>query len=247
MQIMRRDLSINVTILLIEDGTRSQHLLRVSLEPLGYRLVVCEHDTDVLEALTEHQPSLVILDITLPHSDGFQVCRYIRTASSVPVIILSGHGQLSDKVRGLEAGADDYVTKPFDPMELAVRIEAVLRRARAQPTPSPRIFRSGDLTIDFDQRSVTQGGVETLLTRTEYRLLAYLAQHAGRTIVADSLIEAVWGDEYRGDYASLHLYISRLRSKLHDDARHPRYIATKLGIGYMMLVHPSETVNQHVC
>jgi DNA-binding response OmpR family regulator len=162
------------------------------------------------------------------------VCRRIRARSSVPVIIVSAFGQPADKARGLSLGADDYVTKPYDTIELSARIEAVLRRAQGRPPMQSSIFRCGVLTIDYEQRLVTMSGKEIQLSRTEYRLLEYLSLNAGRTLVADALLSKVWGPEYLGDYASLHLYISRLRRKLGEDAHGSRLIVTKPGIGYMM-------------
>jgi DNA-binding response OmpR family regulator len=137
-------------------------------------------------------------------------------------------------VRGLELGADDYVTKPYDPTELAARIEAILRRVHGLPSQPQPLFCIGPLTIDFDQRQVTIQAQEVTLSPTEYRLLEYLARNAGRTLVTDALLAQVWGPEYIGDHASLHLYVSRLRRKLRDNAQRPQFIVTKPGIGYMM-------------
>jgi DNA-binding response OmpR family regulator len=222
------------TILAIEDEVRAQRLLRINLEPLGYRMIMLESAVGVFDVMETHQPDLIILDLKLPHGDGFQLCQSIRSASSVPVIILSAFGQPVDKVRGFELGADDYITKPYDPTELGARIEAVLRRTQGQPLQHQRLFHFGPLTIDLEQRLVTLSGKEVPLSRTEYRLLEYLALNAGRTLVADALLTRVWGHEYIGDYASLHLYVSRLRHKLGESARNPRFIITKPGVGYYM-------------
>lgn len=222
------------TILVVEDEVRSQRLLRINLEPLGYRVITLERGDGVIDAMERYQPDLIILDLKLPDGDGFEVCRSIRSQSSVPIIIVSAFGHSVDKVRGFELGADDYITKPYDPTELGARVEAVLRRAWGQPVQRQPLFRCGPLTIDFDQRLVRLNGQEVLLSRTEYRLLEYLALNAGRTLVADALLTKVWGPEFTGDYASLHLYISRLRRKLREDSRNPRFIITKPGIGYLM-------------
>lgn len=222
------------TILVVEDEPRSQRLLRLNLEPLGYRVITTDRAAEVTTVVETHEPDLVLLDIKLPDGDGFDVCQRIRRHSLVPVIILSASVQAADKVHGLELGADDYVTKPYDPTELGARIEAVLRRTQGRPVLQEHVFQCGDLTIDFEQRLVTLADAEIQLSRTEYRLLEYLALNAGRTLVADALLTKVWGPEYAGDYASLHLYISRLRRKLGEDAHQPRLIMTKPGIGYMM-------------
>ncbi len=224
------------TVLVIEDELRSQRLVRINLEPLGYRVVTTNQAKDVDHVIETHNPDLVVLDIKLPDGDGFEVCQRIRGMSRVPIIILSAFGQSSDKVRGFGLGADDYMTKPYDQNELSARIEAVLRRVEGYQAKPPVTFQCGDLQIDFSQRLVQLDGVEISLTRTEYRLLEYLAENAGRTLVADALLVHVWGNEYIGDYASLHLYISRLRRKLSDDAHHPRYILTRPGVGYMMAI-----------
>lgn len=222
------------TVLVVEDEPRSQRLLRINLEPLGYQVLMMNRAAGVAEAVEEHGPDLVVLDLRLPDGDGFDVCQQIRAESSVPIIILSAFGQTVDKARGLMLGADDYITKPFDPVEFAARIEAVLRRVQGRSVAQPRLFQCGPLTIDFEQYLVRLDGDEIPLSRTEYRLLEQLAMNAGRTLVADALLAHVWGPEYRGDYASLHLYISRVRRKLREDSRSPRFILTKPGIGYMM-------------
>jgi two-component system KDP operon response regulator KdpE len=225
------------TILVLEDELRSQRLLRINLEPLGYRVITLAHARGIADAVETHEPDLVVLDIKLPDADGFEVCQQIRAQSSVPVIIVSAFGQPADKARGLELGADDYITKPYDTIELSARIEAVLRRVQGRPVTPSLLFHCGSLTIDYEQRLVTLDGKEVRLSRTEYRLLEHLALNAGRTLVADALLSKVWGPEYIGDYASLHLYISRLRRKLGEDAHAPRLIVTKPGIGYMMPKH----------
>lgn len=226
------------TILVVEDEVRAQRLLRLNLEPLGYQVVTHGVAQGIPEIIDSYDPALVLLDLKLPDGNGFEVCQHIRSRSPVPIIILSAFDQPNDKVYGFAVGADDYVTKPFDPQELAARIEAVLRRVQGRSLHQPTLFHCGTLTIDFEQRLVTLDGNEVALSRTEYRLLDYLARNAGRVLVADALLTRVWGPEYIGDYASLHLYISRLRRKLGDGAHNPRYIVTKPGIGYMMPADP---------
>ena len=223
------------TILIVEDEPRSQRLLRLNLEPLGYAVIASATAAGVLDLVHGHKPDLIVLDLRLPDGDGFELCRRIRSESAVPIIILSAYGHRDDKLRGFEVGADDYLTKPYDAAELASRIEAVLRRTRGEPVQQEALFQSGTLTINFAQRRVTLEGSEVALSRTEYRLLEYLAINAGRALVADAMLAKVWGTEYMGEYASLHLYISRLRRKLGEDAQKSRLIVTKPGIGYMMV------------
>jgi two-component system response regulator VicR len=221
-------------VLVVEDDARAQRLLRLTLEPVGYRLLFSETVDGVVDVVTHAEPDLVLLDLKLPGSDSFALCRMIRTASTVPLILLSALDQPTDKIRGFEEGADDYLTKPYDPAELVARIAAVLRRARGQPRLGRPLFRCDGLLIDFDQHRVMLHGTELQLTRTEYRLLAYLARNAGRTMVADAILAHVWGREYIGEYAPLHLYISRLRRKLGDTASQRRFIITRPGVGYLL-------------
>lgn len=223
-----------VTILVVENEPRSQRLFRTNLEPLGYRVLTTERANDVLQLVERHAPDLVLLDLDVPDGDGYRICQQLRVTSSVPVIFISPYDQPSYKARGLELGGDDYIVKPYDPLELAARIDAVLRRVRRQPVQHNTIFECGLLMIDFTQHRVVLEGQELQLSRTEYRLLEYFAQNVGRTIVADTLLSNVWGPHYLGEYSSLHLYISRLRRKLGEDSHNSRYIVTKPGIGYMM-------------
>lgn len=222
-------------ILLIEDEPRYVRLLRANLESLGYDIASMQSGQQIERELAGLRPSLVILDLMLPDVDGFEVCERIRAVSDVPIIVLTARAQQADIVRGLKLGADDYVTKPFDMEELLARIEAVLRRrSSAGVRAEDQEFRAGDLVVNFAERRVKIGEHEIPLTRTEYRLLAELARHAGRVLVADHLLSAVWGREYRGEYRSLHLYVSRLRRKLGDTSHKPRYIVTRYGVGYAL-------------
>ncbi|MBI2322591.1 MAG: response regulator transcription factor [Chloroflexi bacterium] len=222
-------------ILIVEDEPRYVRLLRANLESLGYEVASVATGQEVERDLPALAPSLVILDLMLPDVDGFEVCERVRAVSDVPIIVLTARVQQADVVRGLKLGADDYVTKPFDMEELLARIEAVLRRsASASVRAEDQEFSVGDLMINFAERRVKVAGSEIPLTRTEYRLLSELARHAGRVLVADHLLSAVWGREYRGEYRSLHLYVSRLRRKLGDTSRSPRYIVTRYGVGYAL-------------
>jgi two-component system KDP operon response regulator KdpE len=221
-------------ILVVEDDVRSQRLVRLNLEPLGYQIIVHESARGISRVLEIHDPALIVLDLRLPDGDGFAVCQTIREISTVPIIFLSAYGQAADRVHGFELGADDYLVKPYDGAELAARIDAVLRRVQGQPLQRRAVFESNGLKIDYDQKTVVLDDRPVHLTRTEYRLLAYLAQNIGQTLVADALLTKVWGAGFAGDYPALHLYISRLRRKLNDDPRQPRFIVTRPGIGYHM-------------
>jgi DNA-binding response OmpR family regulator len=174
-----------------------------------------------------------LLDIRLAGGDGLAYCEAIRAITAAPIIILSAYGDIGQKLRAFDQGVTDFVTKPYDSAELVARIQAVLRRQHEQQSLATTLH-IGALTINFDQHRVSVDGVEIALSPTEYRLLAYLARNAGRTLVAAALLEHAWGTAYRGDYPSLHLYISRLRRKLNDPARSPRYILTVPGVGYRM-------------
>src|SRR5205823_1735650 len=164
-----------------------------------------------------------------------EVCRRIREFSIVPIIMLTARAADADKVAGLEAGADDYLAKPFGPPELLARVRAVLRRARYAEVPSgDPIFRHAGLTIDFARCEVQRDGQPVELTPTEYKLLVYLARHAGRVVMPAELLEAVWGPEYRDETQHVRLYVSRLRRKIEPDPEHPRHVITKPGIGYLL-------------
>jgi DNA-binding response OmpR family regulator len=234
------------TILIAEDDLRSQRLLRSHLEPLGYRVITLDHAEGVADAVEMHEPDLVVLEVNLLDTDGFDICRHIYELSSVAVIIVSVLGTPADKARALQLGADDYVTKPYDTIELSARIEAVLRRIQGRSAAQSSPFRCGSLMIDYVRRLVTIDGREVQLSRTEYRLLEHLALNAGRTLVADTLLSKVWGPEYVGDSASLHLYVSRLRRKLGEDAHTSRLIVTKPGIGYTMPLISEMSLNEPV-
>ncbi len=222
------------TILVVDADVRAQRLMRTTLEPLGYQMVTADMAHEVTEVIETYEPALILLEVQLPDTDGFEVCQRIRATSAVPLIFLTARSHVSDILRGFDVGADDYITKPYDPLEVTARIGAVLRRMQGASVKRQALFRCGPLTIDFDQRLVAVDGQEVALSRTEYRLLEYLALNAGRTLVADAILSKVWGVEYMADYASLHLYISRLRRKLGEGAGNTRFIVTKPGIGYMM-------------
>jgi two-component system KDP operon response regulator KdpE len=189
-----------------------------------------------LDSIERELPDLVLLDIGLPDIDGFEALRQIRAFSDVPVVMLTAHDDSMDKVKGLELGADDYVTKPFNHLELMARVKAVLRRldmpAPASRTPS---FRSGDLEVDFARQEARLRGDRLELTPTEYKLLYHLVRNAGHVLQHGTLLAKVWGREYVDEVDYIRVYIRRLRDKLGDDPEHPRYISTERGLGYRFL------------
>lgn len=192
-----------------------------------------------LELIEAEQPDLVLLDIAMPGIDGYETLRRLRAFSDVPVIMLTARDGTLDKVKGLELGADDYVTKPFDHLELLARIKALLRRL-AMPTPVSQTpsFRSGDLAIDFAAREVRLRGEIVPLTGTEYKLLYHLVRNAGRVLRHETLLARVWGHEYTEELDYLRVYIRRLRRKLEMDQEQPQYILTERGLGYRFRAMP---------
>jgi DNA-binding response OmpR family regulator len=227
------------TILTADDDPQLLRLVSRNLEFDGYNVITAKNGQEALEQIEEHNPDLILLDVMMPKMDGLQVCKHVREFSAVPIIIVTARGQDSDKVKGLDLGADDYLTKPFSIDELLARVRAVLRRTQFSSQEQTHAMRAittiGDLTIDFVQRKVTIADKEATLTPTEYRILAYLAQNAGRVVTQDLLLEHVWGSEYVGESHMLQVNVNRLRRKIESDPSHPHYILTKIGIGYQFI------------
>ncbi len=221
-------------ILVVDDDKRNRKLLGAMLLPLGYEVIYAQDGMEALQKYNEDLPDLVLLDIMMPLMDGYTVCRRIRESSLVPIIMVTAKGNENEKIEGLDAGADDYVTKPFSVHELAARVRAVLRRTSAWEEVSEPEFSSTGLVIDFTRHMVMLNGEELDLTATEYHLLSYLARNAGMVVTPDQILEKVWGEEYIGEHHLLQVNISRLRQKLLDDPRNPQYLLTKTGIGYSM-------------
>lgn len=220
-------------ILVVDDEPRMLDFIRVSLENAGYAVAEAVDGSEALERLRDEMPDLILLDVSLPELDGFEVLREVRRVSPVPVIIVTVRADERDKIHGLELGADDYVTKPFSPAELIARMKAVLRRTESNSQATSGVVRVDDyLTIDFDEREVIVDGRRTPLRPTEYRLLYHLVRHAGRTLSYETLLARVWGHEYRDEIHYVHLYITYLRQKIEPDPSNPRYIVTKRGVGY---------------
>ncbi len=186
-----------------------------------------------LNMFFDNTPDVVLLDVMMPHKDGFSVLKEIRQVSDVPILMLTARGEELDKVKGLELGADDYLTKPFSHLELFARIRAVLRRAEMPPPVSAMpSFVSGDLSINFENREVMRGDKPIKMTPTEYNLLFLLARNAGRVVPFETILDKVWGPEYRDQLDYLKTYMSRLRKKLEDQPEHPHYLLTERGLGY---------------
>jgi DNA-binding response OmpR family regulator len=222
------------TVLVIDDERRYRELLEMNLTRRGYRVLLAADGLEGLNLLELEAPDLVILDLMLPDIDGYDLCRRIGQHSGVPVIMLTAKTEPAQKVRGLQVGADDYVTKPFSAEELLARVEAVLRRTRASRQATPPAFVSGELHVDFEQHRVALRGREVELSPGEYRLLAHLAANAGRVLVQDELLRRVWGPEYAGEPELLHTAVRRVRAKIEDDPAVPRFILTKRGVGYWL-------------
>jgi len=222
------------TRILIVDGELAiVKLLRASLEAKGFEVLAATDGAEALQLIEGELPDVVILGILLPSIDGLEVCRRLREWSQIPIIMLSAKGTAEEKVKCLDLGADDYITKPFDVSELIARIRAVLRRTRMIDTaPTQPYFISDDLKINFVERRATLAGKEVKLTPTEYSLLQELVLNTGRILTHVYLLNKIWGPEYRREAEYLRVFISRLRKKLESDSRDPKYILTVPGVGY---------------
>jgi two-component system, OmpR family, KDP operon response regulator KdpE len=221
------------TILAVDDDQRMRRLLRLNLEKEGYRVVTADDGPAGLELAELEPPDLILLDVMMPKMDGFTFLQRLREFSDVPVILLTAKGEEQDKVRGLDLGADDYLTKPFGPAELLARVRANLRR-RQPGEVAPATITVDDLTINVARRRVIRGDQEIRLTPTEYKLLYELASHAGKVLLHSDLLARVWGPEYRDEVDYLWTYVRYLRNKIEPDPAHPRYILSEPGVGYML-------------
>jgi DNA-binding response OmpR family regulator len=220
-------------ILVVDDEERMVRFIRLNLEHDGFQVSVAYNGTQALNKLRTDLPDLVLLDIMMPDIDGFEVLHTVREISSVPVIMLTAKGDEDDRVRGLELGADDYITKPFSPRELVSRVRAVLRRTEPSGSGIHGLIQVDDrLKLDFDRREVWLKGKLVQLRPTEYRLLYHLVQNAGWVLTHDQLLTKVWGYEYRDEPHYVRLYINYLRQKLEEDPANPKYILTERGTGY---------------
>jgi two-component system KDP operon response regulator KdpE len=220
-------------ILVVDDEPRMTKFIRMNLELEGYRVVEAHNGLEALEKARTNLPDLVVLDVMMPELNGFDTLEMLREVSSVPVIMLTVRADEEDKVRGLELGADDYVTKPFGAREFASRVKAVLRRTQGPVTPEEAVLQIDDrLGIDFNSREVVVNDQRIKLRPTEFRLLYHLIENAGWVVPHETLLAKVWGYEYQEEIQYLRLYITYLRQKIEPDPSHPRYILTERGVGY---------------
>lgn len=223
----------NRRILVVDDEERMVRFIRLNLEHDGFQVIEAFRGAEAIESMRSRLPDLILLDVMMPDIDGFELLEMIREISSVPVIMLTAKGEEDDRVRGLELGADDYITKPFSPRELVSRVKAVLRRTESASGSTHGLIEVDDrLKIDFDRREVWLDGELVQLRPTEYRLLYHLVQNAGWVITHDQILAKVWGYEYRDEPHYVRLYINYLRKKLEEDPSNPKYILTERGVGY---------------
>lgn len=218
-------------ILIIDDDETLLELLKSHVRSAGYRVLTARSGQEGLKIINDEPPDLVVLDVMMPGMDGWEVCQRLRETSYTPIIMLTGKGDEIDKLRGFHLGVDDYVTKPFSFAELVARVRAVLARSGRADPHGPQVV-SGDLEIDFVQRRVTISGHPVILSPTEYRLLASLAHHVGRTVPTEQLLGEVWGEEYAGESEHVKRYIWALRKKLEINPGDPQHILTERGFGY---------------
>jgi len=222
-------------VLIVDDDPAIIKFVRANLEAEDYRTFLAMDGAEALLVIEKELPDLVILDIMMPRMDGFEVCRQLREWSQIPIIMLSARGDEDDKVTCLELGADDYLTKPFGIRELMARIKVALRNTDTDEyNPGRPTLKCGEIEIDYTKRRVTVAGRDTDLTATEYRMLCYLADNAGRVLTHEQILHHIWGEEYSGETHMLQVYISRVRKKIRDDTRNHRYVLTRPGMGYMM-------------
>ena len=223
-------------VLLVEDEPQMRRFLRATLPGHGYRLIEATTGAEALVQAGSRTPDLILLDLGLPDLDGVEVTRRLRRWSGTPIIVLSARGQQTDKVEALDAGADDYLTKPFGTDELLARIRVALRRAARVGEGAETVFRTGNLSVDLGLRRVFVGEREARLTRTEYSLLALLVKHAGKVLTHRQLLREVWGPESVDQHHYLRVYMGQLRHKLEADPARPRFLVTETGVGYRLQV-----------
>lgn len=221
-------------VLVVDDEAPMRKYISANLKARGYSVLTAEDGTEALKLIDEHPIDLLILDIMMPGPDGLEVLRHVRRDMDVPVVMLSARGRETDKVEALDAGADDYLTKPFGVEELLARVRAALRRVGSAPTGPLPPYRSNGLEVDFSARRVRRDGVDVSLTPKEYDVLAHLARNAGKVLTHRQILQAVWGAEYGDEADYVWTYVRRIRRKLEPDQEQPRYLLTEAGVGYRM-------------
>ncbi len=219
-------------ILVVEDESIVAEVVERFLRREGYETMVVGDGRAALNAIGTFIPDLIVLDVMLPEVDGLEVCRQVRSRGETPIIMLTARSEETDKVLGLGLGADDYVTKPFSPRELAARVQAVLRRSKALPGADAETFRFASLRINARTRVVDSEGVDLHLTAREFDLLLYLARNAGQVFSRDQLLDAVWDYDFAGDSGTVTVHMRRLREKIEEDPARPQYLKTVWGVGY---------------
>jgi len=223
-------------VLVVDDEPRIIRFVRINLEMEGFRVIEASDGLDALNQVREKMPDIVLLDVMMPEMDGFETLRMIREMDSVPVIMLTVRSSEADKVRGLDLGADDYMTKPFSPRELVSRVRAVLRRFQSlTPADASLLEIDSRLSVDFNTAEVVVDGERVKLRPTEFRLLRHLIENAGWTVPHSTLLSKVWGYEYKDEISYLRLYINYLRKKIEPNPSNPRYIFTERGMGYRFI------------
>jgi DNA-binding response OmpR family regulator len=232
---MRQSEGVGTRILAVEDDERIRTAVKLALEDEGWTVAEAANGEDALTQFQQEPADVVLIDIMLPGIDGFEVCRSIRRTSDVPIVMVTARADTHDVVAGLEAGADDYLTKPFAPKELSARIRALLRRARTSEVSSPHL-RFGDLEIVPEEGVVRRNGRDVHLTKTEFRVLVELAQSPGRVFSREVLLERIWEHGYFGDGRLVDVHVRRLRTKVEADPANPRHVVTVRGLGYKLQV-----------
>ncbi|TDV45378.1 DNA-binding response OmpR family regulator [Actinophytocola oryzae] len=217
------------TVLVVDDDLTVRDVVRRYLELAGHQVALADNGEDALAWIAAHKPDLVVLDLMLPGISGLEVCQRLRATSTVPVVMLTALGEEENRIAGLQLGADDYVTKPFSPRELALRVSSVLRRAA--PAPLAGTIADGDLELDVSARRATRGGTDLSLTTREFDLLAYFLTHPGEACTREHLLEKVWGWDF-GDQSTVTVHVRRLREKIETTPAKPTRIATVWGVGY---------------
>jgi two-component system KDP operon response regulator KdpE len=219
-------------ILVVDDEPQIRRVMRMTLGGQGYEIVEARSGEEALKKFREELPDLVLLDLNMPGIGGLETCRQIRGSSETPIIVLTVRNTEEEKVQALDAGADDYVTKPFGMKELLARIRAALRRAPTAPGSGPQTFSSDYLQVDFERRSVRAGGHPVRLTPKEFELLRYLIAHRGRPVPHRELLQAVWGPDYGDQTDYLRVFITTLRKKIEPEPSSPRFVLTEPWVGY---------------
>ena len=223
-------------ILITDDEPQIRKFLRAILSSHEYDVTEAVNGAEARKALTVHPPELLILDLGLPDIDGLEILKELRGWSELPVIVLSARGQEQTKVDALEAGADDYLTKPFGTSELLARVKVALRHSRNNASKQESVFEIGDLLVDMEKRLVKVGKKEVKLTPTEYKLLCVMVKHAGKVVTHGQLLKEVWGKNSSEQGHYLRIYMQHLRQKLGDDALNPKYLTTETGVGYRLKI-----------